>query len=178
MVAQLETPQFDASQHPAYQVEGLLHVFTGPQRQFFTSVLARSLTVAAQGTPTLVVQFFKGGIGQGRDRPMQLGQNLDWLRCDLARDISEIQPEAGERQALQQLWAHAQQAIQQGQYGLVVLDELSLALQREFIPQAEVLQLLAQRPVPIELVLTGPQMPAAILERADRVTEVRRSHQP
>jgi len=53
-----------------------VQVFTCSHRSF-TGVMAQALTVAGQGTSVLVVQFLKGGIGQGYDHPIQLGQNLD-----------------------------------------------------------------------------------------------------
>jgi cob(I)alamin adenosyltransferase len=48
-----------------------------------------------------VVQFLKGGIGQGHDRPVQLGQNLDWVRCNLPRCISAAAVGEEESQSLQ-----------------------------------------------------------------------------
>jgi cob(I)alamin adenosyltransferase len=61
---------------------------------------------------------------------------------------------------------------------LVVLDELSIAINFGLIPEAEVLSFLNKRPRHIDLILTGPDMPRSILEISDQITELRRSHQP
>ena len=178
MVAQLETrpPEVD---HPFnHSVEGLIQIVTAPHRGFFTHVIAQALRVAGQGRPALVVQFLKGGINMGHDRPMRLGQHLDWLRCKLSRCIDTPQLEEVEHQALSDLWQYTQDVIMGGAYSLVVLDELSLAIHLGLIPEAEVLQLIEDRPRHIDMILTGPQMPPSLLEVADQITQLRRSFCP
>jgi cob(I)alamin adenosyltransferase len=53
-----------------------------------------------------------------------------------------------------------------------------LAINFGLIPQEEVLSFLQKRPSHVDIILTGPKMPQAILEVADQITEIRRSHQP
>lgn len=178
MVSQVETSVSELTRPLPHTIEGLVQVFTCPHRSFFTSVMAQALRIAGQGTPVLVVQFLKGGIGQGATHPVRLGQHLDWLRCDLPRCIDTPQLEDGEADALQALWQHTQEVVLAGRYALVVLDELSLAINFGLIPEAEVLELLKNRPRQVDLILTGPEMPGSILDRADQITELRRSHRP
>jgi cob(I)alamin adenosyltransferase len=178
MVAQLESPSVNLTVSVPYPVQGLVQVFTSTQRNFFTSVIAQSLRIAGQGTPVLVVQFLKGGIRQGQERPMQLGQNLDWIRCDLPRCIDTPHLDEAEYQALQKLWQYTQQVVNDSKYSRVVLDELSLAVNFGLIPETEVLDLIAQRPPHIDIILTGTDMPRSLLDIADQITEIRRSHQP
>ena len=184
MVSQLETPARTALQEtpssdnhvlfPA--VNGLVQVFTCAHRSFFTSVMAQALRLAGQGTRVCIVQFLKGGINQGPDRPMRLGQNLDWIRCSLPRCIHDQGLEDVEQEALQSLWQHTQAAVEAGEYDLFVLDELSLAIHLGLISEAAVLDLLENRPRHIDIILTGPEMPPVILAIADQITEIRRSH--
>lgn len=178
MVSQLEATRIDSSFHLPYLVEGLVQVFTSPYRSFFTNVIAQSLRIAGQGTPVLVIQFLKGGIGQGHQHPVRLGQHLDWIRCDLPRYIDTPELDEAERQALMRLWQYTQDVVSEGKYSLVVLDELSLAINFGLIPQEEVLAFLKQRPSHVDIILTGPKMPQAILDVADQITEIRRSHHP
>ena len=156
-------------------VEGLIQVFTGPHRRFFTNVMAQALQQAGQGTPVLIVQFLKGGIHQGPDNPTQLGQNLTWLRCNVARCITAADLEPHELAALQDLWKQTQLQVLQGQYSLVVLDELSLAVELGLIPLDEVIHFLNTRPGHVDVTLSGPHMPSAIMDMADQVTELRHS---
>ncbi len=178
MVSQLEATSIDSFDRLPYHVEGLVQVFTGSHRNFFTNVIAQALRIAGQGTPVLVVQFLKGGIGQGHEHPVRLGQHLDWVRCDLPRYIDTPELDDAEREALMQLWQYTQDVVSEGKYSLVVLDELSLAINFGLIPQDEVLAFLKRRPTHVDIILTGPQMPQGILDVADQITEIRRSHQP
>jgi cob(I)alamin adenosyltransferase len=178
MVAQLETPSVNSRLSLPYPVEGLVQVFTSSHRSFFTSVMAQSLRIAGQGTPVLIVQCLKGGIRQGQERPIQLGQNLDWIRCDLPRCIDTPHLDEAENHSLQKLWQYTQQVVYESKYSLVVLDELSLAINFGLIPETEVLEFLAQRPPHIDIILTGPEMPQSLLDVADQITEIRRSHRP
>lgn len=178
MVSQIELPTINATQAPLRAIAGLVQVFTSAHRNFFTSVMAQALRIAGQGTPVLVVQFLKGGIGQGYDHPVCLGENLDWIRCNLPRCIDTPQLDDAETQSLQDLWRHTQAVVLQGKYDLVVLDELSLAINFGLISESEVLSFLEQRPSHIDIILTGPEMPPSLLDIADQITELRRSHQP
>ncbi|AKG20217.1 P-loop NTPase family protein [Calothrix sp. 336/3] len=178
MVAQLETPRGNSTLSLPYNLEGLVQVFTSTHRNFFTGVMAQTLRIAGQGTPVLIVQFLKGGIRQGHDRPIQLGQNLDWIRCDLPRCIDTAQLDDVEAESLEKLWQHTQKVVCEGKYSLVVLDELSLAISFNLIPEAEVLAFLTKRPNYVDVILTGTEMPKSILDMADQITEIRRSHQP
>lgn len=178
MVAQLETPTLHTDRRLFPVVEGLVQVFTSSHRTFFTSVMAQALRIAGQGTPVLVVQFLKGGINQGHERPVRLGEYLDWIRCDLPRCIDTPHLDDGEMRSLHQLWQYTQKVIFEGKYSLVVLDELSLAINFDLISESEVLAAIERRPSHVDIVLTGQEMPEAILELADQVTEIRRSHRP
>ncbi|MBF2064765.1 MAG: P-loop NTPase family protein [Calothrix sp. C42_A2020_038] len=178
MVVQLETSSANQTLRLPYAVEGLIQVFTTSHRNFFTTVMAEALRLAGQGMPVLVVQFLKGGINQGHERPMKLGQKLDWIRCDLPRCIDTPHLDDSEAESLQKLWQHTQKVVFEGKYSLVVLDELSLAINLDLIPEIDVLTFLAKRPPHIDIILTGPEMPKSILDVADQITEIRRSCRP
>ncbi|MBE9211643.1 P-loop NTPase family protein [Plectonema cf. radiosum LEGE 06105] len=174
MVAQLETLSINSTASPSHTIKGLVKVFTSSYRSFFTSVMAQALRIAGQGTPVLIVQFLKGGIGQGQDNPIVLGQNLHWIRCNLPRCIDTPHLDDAETEALHLLWQHTLSVVNQGKYSLVVLDELSLAMNFGLIPEAEVLEFLANRPQSVDIMLTGAEMPKCILDLADEITEIRR----
>jgi cob(I)alamin adenosyltransferase len=181
MVAQLHTPtrphettpHVHPPQHFLPKVEGLVQVFTAAHRNFFTPVMAQALREAGQGAPVLIVQFLKGGSHQGVDRPLRLSQHLDWFRCDLPYCLEADRVKPDDIAAVQSLWLHTQAKVLEGYYELVVLDELSLAIAWGLISETEVLALLRKRPRHVEVMLTGPEMPKALLDRADQVTELR-----
>ncbi len=181
MVSQLRALPGDpfppVRRHPMlHAIEGTVQVFISQHRTFFTNVMVQAMRVAEQGVPVLVVQFLKGGIGQGPEHPAQMGQNLDWIRCGCCECISGPEVTAEARTALLALWQHTQAVVNEGKYGLIVLDELSLAIDFGLIKENEVLNLLKHRPAHVEVILTGPQMPDSLLVVADQITEFRRNY--
>lgn len=176
MVAQLESPSVVVSAEPTHlpTVDGILQVITSPHRRFFANVIAQTIQLAAQGSSSLVVQFLKGGIQMGVPSPIRLCQNLTWYRCDLPRCVDTPEVDPDDLAAITDLWRFTQAQVLADRYSLVVLDELSLAISLGFIAESEVLALLAKRPRRLDMILTGPQMPTAILEQADQITELRR----
>jgi cob(I)alamin adenosyltransferase len=164
-------------QHPMLRaVEGSLQVFTSQHRTFFTNVMVQATRIAEHGLPVLIVQFLKGGINQGPNNPVQMGQNLTWLRSDCLECVTTADVSASTQAAIQALWKHTQAVVNEGKYSLVVLDELSLAIDLGIIKENELLSLLKKRPAHVEMILTGPQMPDSLLNLADQVTEFRRHY--
>ncbi|NEQ44581.1 MAG: P-loop NTPase family protein [Leptolyngbya sp. SIOISBB] len=187
MVSQLRVPLIHAAseqpsrvkEHPwLHAIAGTVQVFTSPHRTFFTNVMVQAMRVAGQGHAVLITQFLKGGIRQGIDQPMLFGQGLQWLRPDIQRSLQKPDATEAEQAAITQLWHHTEAAVMQGRYSLVVLDELSLAIQLGLISEAAVLAFLQQRPSQVDVILTGPDMPDSLLEVADQVTEFRRHFIP
>lgn len=163
--------------HPLLStIEGTVQIFTSKHRTFFTNVMVQAMRVAEQGLPVLIMQFLKGGIGQGPENPMSMGQNLDWVRCASPTCIKGPDVDDDTRAAVQALWKHTQLAVRGGVYGLIVLDELSLAIDFGLISENEVLTLIKDRPSHVEIIFTGPQMPESLLDVADQVTQFRRNY--
>ncbi len=178
MVAQLQTPSLNIPSDLPYTVPGLVQVFTSKHRNFFTDVMAQALRIAGQGTPVLIVQFLRGGINQGHEHAVQLGKNLDWLRCGFPGCIDTPDIDESHKNSLLDLWSYTRAVVYEGKYSLVVLDELSLAINFGLIHENDVLDFLEKRPDYADVIFTGPNMPEAILDMADQITEIRRSHRP
>jgi cob(I)alamin adenosyltransferase len=60
-----------------------------------------------------------------------------------------------------------------GEYDLVVLDEVNVAIWFGLLTTEEVLAFLEKKPEHVEVVLTGRRAPQALIDRADLVTEMR-----
>lgn len=60
-----------------------------------------------------------------------------------------------------------------GEYDLIVLDEVNVAIWFGVLTTDDVLAFLDKRPDDVEVVLTGRRAPQALIDRADLVTEMR-----
>jgi cob(I)alamin adenosyltransferase len=160
------------------QQEGLLQVHTAPFRGSFSGVFSQALRSAGLGSRVLISQFLKGGVEQGLERSVWLCGRLQWLRPAVASCLAQpaAMDEVGcaEREAVLEVWSFTREQMLAGQLDQLVLDELGLAVELGFLEEAEVVAALEQRPSHLDVILTGPSIPSALLAMADQVTQLRR----
>ncbi len=135
-----------------------------PAAKFCTEIVADALKRASTGQRVLIVQLLKGGIRQGHDRVMNLAQNLDWIRCNLIRNITIADLNDLELHNFQQLWKHVRSAAKTHEYSLLILDDLSLAIELGLITIEAAMAFLVTLPEDIEVILTGTNTHPEILE--------------
>ncbi len=156
--------------------QGLIQIYTGDGKGKTTAALGLAMRAAGQGLRVGFIQFLKSepsGEHQFLSQChifdiVQLGAGGDSFR----KPIEQLHEEA--RRTL----AYAEAQMLSGRYDLLVLDEIFVAVHKSLITTEQVLDLLAKKPVPLELVLTGRNAPPQIIERADLVTEMRLRKHP
>ena len=67
----------------------------------------------------------------------------------------------------------ARKAMHSHQYDIIILDEINVAVWFDLITAEDVQELLNERPIPIEFILTGRRAPKAFLDMADLVSDVK-----
>jgi cob(I)alamin adenosyltransferase len=152
--------------------KGLLMVHTGPGKGKSTAAFGLALRMVGRGRPVGVVQFIKGAWSTGeRDAFAQFGDLVDWHAMgegftwetqDRARDIA----------AATRAWERAVGMMQRPGLGLLVLDELNIALRYDYLDEATVLAGLAARPADLHVVVTGRNARPGLIAAADLVTEM------
>ncbi len=134
------------------------------QNQFCTEIVADALKIASTGQRVLIVQLLKGGIRQGHDRAVNLAQNLDWIRCNLIRNISTADLNDLELHNFHQLWKHVREKARSSEYALIILDDLSLSIELGLISIESATNFLTTLPEDLEILLTDTNPHPAILE--------------
>ena len=168
--------------HLAPQPEGLLQIHTAIHRGSFSGVLSQALRAAGLGSRVLVCQLLKGGVDQGVGGSQLLCGRLEWLRpatplcletaaADLPEDLANA---SAVRQAVQEIWDYSREQLLKGRLDQLVLDELGLAIELGYLALDEVLETLGDRPSHLDVIVTGPAIPAQLMAMADEVTELRR----
>ncbi len=152
--------------------KGLLMVHTGPGKGKTTAAFGLLLRMAGRGRPCGVVQFIKGAWSTGERGALQrfadlvewhtMGEGFTWETQDRARDMA----------AARRAWEKALELLHRPGLGLLVLDELNIALRYDYLPEAEVIAALQARPAGLHVVVTGRNARPALIEAADLVTEM------
>ena len=158
--------------------KGLVLVFTGQGKGKTTAGLGLVLRSLGHGERVAIVQFIKGGWEPGEARALKafgdqvnwhaLGEGFTWETQDRERD----------QQLVEQAWQTALGYLRDGAVKLVLLDELNVALKLGYIDDETVIAGLNERPELTHVAVTGRGAPAALVERADLVTEMTLVHHP
>jgi cob(I)alamin adenosyltransferase len=152
--------------------KGLLIVHTGPGKGKSTAAFGLALRMLGRGHRVGVVQFIKGAWHSAeRDALAQFGDQVAWFTMgegftwetqDLKRDIA----------AAEKAWAKGLELMADPSFGLVILDELNIALRYEYLDLAKVVAALASRRDGLHIVVTGRNAKPELLAAADLVTEM------
>jgi len=149
-----------------------VQIYTGDGKGKTTAALGLTLRASGHGLRSYVGQFMKGRpygeIEALRDHPAITIEQYGDPRC-IHRDEVTAEHVTQAHAGLER----ARAALLSGQYDIVVLDEVNVALWFGVLDVEEVLALLDQKPDHVEVILTGRRAPQALIERADLVTEMR-----
>jgi len=152
--------------------KGLLIVHTGPGKGKSTAAFGLAMRMLGQGRAVGVVQFIKGAWHTAErdafaafgDRVAwhTMGEGFTWETQDLARDIA----------AAERAWAKARELMADERFGLIILDELNIALRYEYLDLASVIAALTGRRAALHMVVTGRNAKPELIAAADLVTEM------
>ncbi len=152
--------------------KGLLIVHTGPGKGKSTAAFGLLLRALGHGWRCGVVQFIKGVWETGERSAVSrfpdlvvwhaMGEGFTWDTQDRARDMA----------AARAAWAKARELMADPAIKLLVLDELNIALRYDYLPLDEVVAAFEARRPDLNIVVTGRNAKAQLIEAADLVTEM------
>jgi cob(I)alamin adenosyltransferase len=152
---------------------GVLLVLTGNGKGKSSSAFGMAARALAHGMKVGVVQFIKGAVPSGEETFFRraggeqidwhvMGEGYTWETQDRSRDVEKAAA----------AWAVARRMLDDERYGLVLLDELNIALKHRYLAAEEVVTALLRRPPMQHAVVTGRAAPPELCDAADTVTEM------
>jgi cob(I)alamin adenosyltransferase len=125
-----------------------------------------------------VVQYVKGPIASGEVEVFKsFGDAVEWHR--MGEGFSWItQDEELDRKAAEAAWEKSLDLMARPEIGMVVLDEINVALRRGQLPLEAVLEALREKREMLHVVLTGRGAKPELQEMADLVTEMKMVKHP
>lgn len=157
---------------------GLVEVYTGDGKGKTTAAFGLALRAVGRGLKVYVIQFIKGGFDYGELYVVDRLPDLVLKAFGRGKFVLKKPAEAEDVGLAREAFELAKKVVADGEYDVVVLDEVNVALSLGLISLDEVLNLVMSKPVHVELVLTGRGAPAEIVEVADLVTEMREVKHP
>jgi cob(I)alamin adenosyltransferase len=152
--------------------KGLIIVNTGNGKGKTTAALGMVMRSLGHGYRVAIVQYIKGAWEPAEKAVLSkfsdqlefqaMGEGFTWDTQDRDRDI----------QMAKLAWEKSLSYIVDESYRLILLDEINVALKLGYLDPEEVLAGLEQKPPNTHVILTGRGASAAIIDRADLVTEM------
>jgi len=162
----------------AQDEKGLLVVHTGAGKGKTTAALGMAIRCLGHGMNVAIVQFIKGAIDTAEERILKsFGDQVVFLRMGEGYTW-ETQNRERDKAVAQEAWAEVEKILQDSTFGMVVLDELNIAIHHEYISLSQVLEAVAQRPPMLHVVITGRGAKPELIEAADLVSEMKMVKHP
>ncbi|MGC8902382.1 MAG: cob(I)yrinic acid a,c-diamide adenosyltransferase [Fervidobacterium sp.] len=150
---------------------GYIHVYTGNGKGKTTAAMGLALRAICSGKKAYMGQFIKGMKYSELEAPKYLP---NFVIEQYGRDcFIKKNPEKIDIQLARQGLEKVTKIIQQGQYDIVILDEVNVAIYYGLFTVQDVIRALTNRPEHVEIILTGRYAPQELIDIADLVTEMR-----
>jgi cob(I)alamin adenosyltransferase len=151
---------------------GIIIVNTGNGKGKSSSAFGMVGRALGHGMKVGVVQFIKGAMSTGDELFLRrfpddvsfhaMGEGYTWETQNRERDIAKAEL----------AWEQARRFLADPAYGLVVLDELNIALKYRYLDVHTVIADLLDRPEMQHVVVTGRGAPPELIAVADTVSEM------
>jgi cob(I)alamin adenosyltransferase len=157
---------------------GLVQVYTGNGKGKTSAAFGLALRAIGRGLKVYIIQFIKGGFDYGELYIVDKLPNLTLKAFGRGQFITSKPPDKMDVALAEEALSLAKKVVESGEYDMVILDEINVALNLKLISLEKVLELIKNKPKHVELVLTGRYAPGEIIEVADLVTEMREIKHP
>lgn len=152
--------------------KGYVHVYTGDGKGKTTAAIGLAIRAAGAGLRVLFVQFIKGKSYSEIVALRTFSDQISIRQYGRGRFIKG-EPCPEDAVAAERGLAEIKQAFSDRCYDMVVLDEANIAIQCNLFGLDKLVELIACKPMDVEMVITGRYAHPFLVDCADVVTEMR-----
>jgi cob(I)alamin adenosyltransferase len=162
----------ESTEEPVPERRGTVQVYTGDGKGKTTAALGLAIRAVGHGLSVYMLQFMKGSSNYGE--LASAGKLPGFTIEQSGRDefVDKRDPAQVDIDLAVQGLTKARAAVESGDYDIVILDEVNVALDFGLISLEDVLSLIEKRPARVELILTGRSAHPEVVMAADLVSEV------
>ena len=168
-----EQPPTEGPARAPRKAASIVIVNTGDGKGKSTAAFGTAMRAVARGWKVCVIQFLKSDKWKVGEQQAATSLGVEWwtIGDGFTWDSRSMdRTEAIAREA----WAVSKEKILSGDYGLVVLDEITYPMTWGWIATAEVIETIRSRPPSVNVIATGRDAAQELVELADTVTEMRK----
>ncbi|MEI7473879.1 MAG: cob(I)yrinic acid a,c-diamide adenosyltransferase [bacterium] len=164
--------------NPQFDERGYIQVYTGDGKGKTTASLGLTMRALGRGWNVLIVMFTKGGTNYGelysfKELMQNLSNKLKIVQAGVDRIVYSSNINDEDQVAIAKGWDIAKDAAKSNEYKLIVLDEINIAIDLGLIEINDVKDFLQNKPLDLEIVMTGRRAHPEIVEIAHLVSEIK-----
>lgn len=155
--------------------KGLIHVYCGDGKGKTTAAAGLALRACGCGRRVLFVQFMKGN-DSGEISAMEQTREIEILRNSKNYGFYKAMTDEDKINITQEhneILEKTVQKIKSGEYGMLILDEITYPYNLNLIDRRMVEKLIKEKPFSLELIMTGREPNSLLLQAADYITEMK-----
>jgi cob(I)alamin adenosyltransferase len=157
---------------------GLIQVYTGTGKGKTTASLGLAIRAAGHGLKVYMIQFMKGRINYGELNSAEKIEGFTIEQFGRPDFVDKDNPAKEDIELAREALARSEEMIMSGEYDMVILDEVNVAIEWNLVQVEEVVEILKKKPKEVEVVLTGRHARREVIDLADLVTELREVKHP
>ncbi len=161
--------------------KGLVIVYTGKGKGKTTAALGMALRAIGYDHKVCMIQFIKGSWHYGEmtsSKRLEPEFELTAIGKGFVGILDDKSPIEDHKKVAEEALKVAQEKINSKKYNIVILDEINYAVNLGLVDLKDVLEIIANKPDDVNLVLTGNHVKDEVIEKADLVTEMREIKHP
>jgi len=150
----------------------MLHIYTGNGKGKTTASLGLATRFLGHQKKVCIIQFMKKNVEYGEITFFQNIPNVDITQFGTPDFVDKKNPKPIDIEEAVKGFQKAKEVILSGEYDLVILDELNVALDFDLVSLEEILPFIKDHKDELELVITGRCASEELIEIADLVTDM------
>lgn len=161
--------------------KGLIQVYTGDGKGKTTAAIGQAVRAIGRGYKVYMVQFLKGGDSGELHTVKRLEPDFKIYRFEKNRGFFWTLSDEEKRELKREIdeaFEFVKKVIETNECDILILDEIMGVIQNGLLTVEQVLELLEKKPISMEIILTGRNVPKEIEEKADLVTEMKMIKHP
>ncbi len=156
----------------------MIHIYTGNGKGKTTAALGQAFRACGHNWKVMMIQFMKGDSSYGEIKSAEKIDNFTIKQFGTENFIDKNNPSDKDIKLAQDGLKFAQKIIENGEYNMVILDEINVAVDFGLIELEDAIKLLEETPEKLVLILTGRYAPEKLFDYADLVSKIEEVKHP
>lgn len=155
---------------------GYVQIYTGNGKGKTTAAVGQGIRAAGNNLKVYMLQFLKADPTGELEIAKLIGENFQIFRFESKKGFFwtlNDEEKAVLKKEVDTAYNFAVEVTKNNSCDVFILDEIMAILSNKLLTEAQVIELIDNKPINMELILTGRNLPDSIRDRADLVTEMK-----